>query len=335
MKLLTKLSLSTSLLLCLSAAMGHAQAPKALPLLSKHQLIEQVLAHMVHIQAGTYRMGTSNKKYFDITSDNAHPHKVTLSSFYFSKYLTSANELNSYLKLTNQIKLLKKKRYNFIEGDTPALGNWHLANGYCTWLAHQTGLPFNLPTEAQWEYVARDGGKDIAYPTPNGKLETGKNYPDSNSFIYKMAHKGPFGSLYNVNNLPVTQFPTNQLGIHQMGGNVNEWMQDWYVHDYYWHSPVNNPQGPKTYPGTLKQNITRYGAPQKVVRGINNTGVSLSLGGHDPEDKAMLIAGASNYSRNSSPITAKDIGFRCVINSDKSMSALKAVAQQHLIHVAF
>ena len=276
-------------------------------------------------------MGTNNKKYFDITGDNAHPHKVTLSSFYLSKYLISGNELNSYLKLTAQNDLIKKNHHRFVEGNTPALGNWHTANNFCSWLTKHTGLPFSLPTEAQWEYVARDGGKDIPYPTPNGELEVGKNYPGSNDFIYKLNHPGAFGMKNGINNLPVDQFPINQLGIHQMGGNVSEWMMDWYVHDYYWDSPVNNPQGPKTYPGTLKYNIAHYGAPMKVVRGLTNSSIGLGCNSNDLAcEQKELINDASNYGRDFAPITAKLIGFRCVMNSAKPMAELKAIAAQHL-----
>ena len=269
-------------------------------------------------------MGTDNKKYFDITGDNAHPHKVTLSSFYFPKYLVTGTLYNSYLKLMNNTKMLHHNYYNAYVNDMPVGADWKSANGYCQWLSKSTGLSFSLPTEAQWEYVARDGGKDIPYPTNNGKLEIGKNYPDSNTF-----NKTIKGIVFPINN--VQEIPVNQLGIHQMGGNVSEWMKDWYAYNYYWHSPVNNPQGPKTYPGTLKYNIAHYGAPEKVVRGLDNSsiGIGCKVGDIACEQRGLINA-ASNYGRDSAPINAKLIGFRCVINSDKPMSQLKKIAEKHL-----
>jgi sulfatase modifying factor 1 len=287
------------------------------------QIIHQILANMVLIKGGTYMMGTSNKKYFDITGDNAHPHKVTLSSFYFPRYLVDGTQYLSYLRIIGQSQRAKAVNLQrSVFNKRPAQDNWKYASGFCEWLGKQTGLPFSLPTEAQWEYVARDGGKDIAYPTPNGKLEVGKNYPDRKQrFVMWYGEAGPMA-------LPVDDSPVNQLGIHQMGGNVSEWTQDWYVHDYYWRSPVNNPQGPKTYPGTLKQNITRYGAPRKVARGFFGTVIGLGCKEGDLAcEQKGIIRAASAYGRIDMPINSKDPGFRCVINSDKSMSALKAMAQ--------
>lgn len=312
------------LLLISSAVFAKAHAPAPQPLQSQPQLLQQVISSMVYIKGGTYRMGTKNRKYLDLTGDNARPHSVTLTSFYFPKYLTSANQLNSYLVLTHQNALFKKKRSNYIEGDTPATGDWATANKYCQWLSKSTGLPFSLPTEAQWEYVARNHGQEDPYPTDNGKLELGKNYPNSKSFLYKMKHPGAFGIKMNINDLPVNQFPINKLGIHQMGGNVSEWMQDWYSKSYYWDSPKNNPQGPNTDNGNRG-----FGGPLKAVRGISGTSVSVFSSYHDKGDVAIFRSGASNYARESVPTNFKLIGFRCVINSDKPLSELLTIAKQH------
>ena len=108
----------------------------------------------------------------------------------------------------------------------PASDNWQSAHGYCSWLGKQTGLLFSLPTEAQWEYVARDRGQDIAYPTDNGKLEVGKNYPSEDTFNQNLK-----GTILPVNN--VNEIPMNKLGIYEMGGNVLEWMKDWYAHNLH------------------------------------------------------------------------------------------------------
>ncbi|WP_416430821.1 formylglycine-generating enzyme family protein [Piscirickettsia salmonis] len=106
------------------------------------------------------------------------------------------------------------------------------AASFCTWLAKKTGLPFKLPTEAQWMYVATDKGTMIV-ATNNGKWEYCKNAPC-------LDPKGPE---------TVDQYPPNPMGINIMMLQ-HQWTQDWYGDGYYWVSPKDNPQGPST--GTQK-----------------------------------------------------------------------------------
>ncbi|WP_162180154.1 formylglycine-generating enzyme family protein, partial [Piscirickettsia salmonis] len=112
------------------------------------------------------------------------------------------------------------------------------AASFCTWLAKKTGLPFKLPTEAQWMYVATDKGTMI-YPTDNGKLEPCKN-------IRCVDLKGP---------QVVGQYPPNPMGVDFMM-TFHQWTQDWYGDGYYWVSPKDNPQGPST--GTQKTLVGGY-----------------------------------------------------------------------------
>ena len=102
---------------------------------------------------------------------------------------------------------------------------------------------YRLPTEAEWEYAARSGGKKYKYAwgngNPNGNIadQTAKsrfsgwtiweNYTDGYTFT-----------------APVGRFPQGDLGLSDMTGNVWEWCWDWYGSDYYTNSPANNPKGP-------------------------------------------------------------------------------------------
>lgn len=85
---------------------------------------------------------------------------------------------------------------------------------------------YRLPTEAEWEYACRAGStKESA-----GSLDAVAWYT-SNS---------------GGQTQPVGQKQPNAWGLYDMHGNVLEWVQDWYAHDYYRNGPATDPQGPES-----------------------------------------------------------------------------------------
>lgn len=297
-------------LICSTSA--QAYTINQTPLLSQQQIATQVMAEFVHVPAGSFEMGTDTQKFFDLFADNTPKHQVSLSGFYIQKYLVNGTLFNSYLKIQHQNKKLTQAYQTLTVNDYAANANWQTANNFCHWLGQQTGLPMSLATEAQWEYAARAGGKNINYPTNNGKLELGKNYPTTTT--YQQTVNG-----YKLSLVPVNGLPVNQLGIHQMGGNTLEWVNDWYSKSYYEYSPINNPQGPTQ-------------GKEKVIRGLANISVGMFMG-YDKTEKQKLefqyYSGFSVYSRGGYP-PSEQIGFRCVINSDKPLAELKAIANRNL-----
>lgn len=144
--------------------------------------------------------------------------------------------------------------------------SWFGAVTFCNWLSRQAGLEevydentleadfskigYRLPTEAEWEYAARAGGKEIKYP--NGNTLT---YDDAN-------YSGAGGrDLWVSRTAPVGSFPPNGLGLYDMAGNVSEWCHDWYDPSYYSRSPMDNPKGPSN-PGSF--HVLRGGAESNL-----------------------------------------------------------------------
>jgi formylglycine-generating enzyme required for sulfatase activity len=160
--------------------------------------------------------------------------------------------------------------------------SWHGAQAYCEWAGAR------LPTEAEWEYVAR-GPQGFVYPWGNEFDGTRLNYCDVNCTStqadtdYDDGYEGsaPVGSFQNG---------ASWCGALDMAGNVMEWVADWYDGDYYDNSPSQNPTGP----------------PSGRGRGVR--------GGAWYYEPYLL---RSSYRLWHSPGDTYDvIGFRCVMNSE-------------------
>ena len=291
--------------------------PKASDDLQQHILSVAVksIENMVFIEGGSYMMGDFKMpcEMDNITLVKWSPdakcassinairygtinlHKVTLSNYSLAKYETTYHEMNAY-RLAHQLTIIDPE-YNakILQYPTPTK-NWQQAKDYCTWLDELTGIPFDLPTEAQWEYAARDRGKYIYYATNDGEVRPGRigsGYHvrlDDGSRFFVEWKKEEWNTYSGLSNIAVGSWPPNPLGIYDLAGNAAEWVNDWFSKDYYLHSPENNPQGPKT-------------GEHKIQRGV---------GGERPVSTSRFIATyeGSYFSLN---------GFRCAVQQPTSI----------------
>jgi formylglycine-generating enzyme required for sulfatase activity len=103
--------------------------------------------------------------------------------------------------------------------------NWDDAQAYVAWLSRMTGKTYRLLTEAEWEYAAR-AGSQAAYSWGD---EIGKGNANCDGC----------GSQWDSKRTaPVGSFAANAFGLHDMHGNVWEWVEDCY-HENYNGAPKN------------------------------------------------------------------------------------------------
>jgi formylglycine-generating enzyme required for sulfatase activity len=183
---------------------------------------------MVYIPEGEFTMGS-----------NDYASEKPIHTVYLDGYWMGRNEVtfDQYDKYCEETKKKKPSGIGWGRGNRPVIHvSWDDAVEYCKWLSNEKGLKFKLPTEAQWEKVAR-GTDSRMYPWGNGE-------PDETlaNFNRKIVKTSPVGSY------PKGASP---YGLLDMAGNVWEWCNDWYGIDYYKKSPKKNPTGPESGTGRV------------------------------------------------------------------------------------
>lgn len=208
----------------------------------------------VLVKGGCFEMGDSfsgpknsenplSELSFDDEANNATPvHKVCMDDFYIGKYEVTQG------------------KWKVVMGDNPSYFtsgfhtspqypvecvNWYDIEKFLEELNKKSGMNYRLPTEAEWEYAARSGGKEERFAGFSNEKEL---------YLYANFCDAACKTLWNTEDQedgheitsPVGIFRPNGLGIYDMTGNVWELCSDWYDQEYYKISPLKNPQGPST-----------------------------------------------------------------------------------------
>lgn len=209
---------------------------------------------MVFFKASCFNMGCGS--WTDECDNDEKPvHQVCLDDFYMDTHEVTVQEYRVFaddeelapdgcLSWNGEKWNFSRKRswddtgFEQTESQPVACINWYRADQYCKWAGKR------LPTEAEWEYAARGGGRKLKYCWGYGQPSA--NISDE-SFGKKFAGR-PIWKGYDdgfVHTAPVGSFKANKAGLYDMTGNVWEWVADWYSEIYYGNSPKKNPQGPE------------------------------------------------------------------------------------------
>jgi len=186
---------------------------------------------MVRIPAGEFAMGSNNY-------DEKPSHTVYLDAYYIDKYEVTNAQYKKFCDATNRFD----PEFPHFGGKTdpgyfknypnnPVVNvTWEEASAYSSWAGKR------LPTEAEWEKAAR--GTD------------GRKYPWGNKWDASKCNSKESGINKTT---PVGSYPqgASPYGVMDMAGNVWEWCQDRYDHNYYQVSSSSNPTGPSSGAGRI------------------------------------------------------------------------------------
>ncbi|WP_250565810.1 TIR domain-containing protein, partial [Adonisia turfae] len=121
------------------------------------ELGDGVHLDMVHIDGGIFWMGSPNDE-ADRKKNEGPQHKVTVPTFYMSRYLITQRQWYAVSLLPDIDRHLDPHPSHFKGDDRPVERvNWYEAIEFCKRLSRRTGKNYRLPSEAEWEYACRSG----------------------------------------------------------------------------------------------------------------------------------------------------------------------------------
>jgi formylglycine-generating enzyme required for sulfatase activity len=201
----------------------------------------EVSFEMVPIPGGTFVMGSPATE-ADRNDDEGPQHEVAIEPFWMGKCEVTWDEYEIWMfnldiqrrelakvaptelearadAVTRPTKPYTDMTFGMGKEGFPAICMTQLAaRTYCEWLSAKTGRYYRLPTEAEWEYACRAGTK-TAYSFGDDPAELDQYawyFDDSEDAYHQVGQKKP-----------------NPWGLHDMHGNVAEWVLDQYIPDYY------------------------------------------------------------------------------------------------------
>lgn len=176
--------------------------------------------HMAFVRGGIFEMG-------DVLGEGGScekpVHAVQIADFYLSRNLVTQAQWE---------KIMGYNPSHFKDALLPIDSiNWQEVQEFIRLLNKQSEMNYRLPSEAEWEYAARERGDKMRFG--NGKnlaLATGINFDsnkkdDTQFYVIKGGNWGK--------TTPIGSFPPNSLGLYDMSGNLWEWCADVWHENYY------------------------------------------------------------------------------------------------------
>ena len=189
----------------------------------------------VWVEPGTFRMGSGAEGW----DDERPQHEVMVGEgFYLGRYEVTQGQWEAVMGTT---PWAGKARVRSQPLHPAVYISWEDAQAFVSRLNSAAGETlYRLPTEAEWEYACRAGtAKQWSFADEEGELAD-----------YAWYEGNAWGGEEEYARAVGTKLP-NPWGLHDMQGNVWEWVQDWYDKSFYYRSPRLDPQGPAVGSGRV------------------------------------------------------------------------------------